>query len=129
MKRTFDFIGKLRIHANTLSTWCLLPDTLDEEVAAALTRGYLSSSILAVSTPIFDCFNRSLLLPLPRIDKNHPFASVLVNKMLLLYSVCSNFLVFALFFRAQALRECESCIPIEDLLAEAYGVELTVDGL
>jgi hypothetical protein len=44
--------------------------TLDEEVATALTRGYLSSSILAVSTLVFDCFNRSLLLPLPRIDKD-----------------------------------------------------------
>ena len=55
--------------------------------------------------------------------------SLLLNKMLLSQSIYSILLVFALFFRAQGLLDCPSCIPIEDLLAEAYGIELAVDGL
>jgi hypothetical protein len=43
-----------------------------------------------------------------------------------LYSI---FIVFTLLFKAQAHRECTSCISLEDLVTEAYGIELAVDGL
>src|SRR5579871_802919 len=64
---------------------------------------------------------------MPRQQK--PFEPFLQNKMSLATYLYSFFLVFALLFRAQAHRECTSCISLEDLLTEAYGIELAVDGL
>ena len=63
------------------------------------------------------------------IRQQKPFESFLLNEMPLANYLYSIFLVFALLFRAQAHRECTSCISLEDLLTEAYGIELAVDGL